>query len=393
MTRFISLGLLVVSALLSANSTQSQTTELIRIAVPDLSSRDVSTAELRVLSNSLRLELSRVGRFQVLERERMEDILAEKGLQLSDYTVIECNTIGQYLGVEKMVTGSAYHVMGAYTISVRLIDARTCTIERVVFKQCRCGFNEVLTRVVGEVAAELAGMRADSTSDYSHFGRVSGAEAAQLSSDSLSILPELRQVAESYKGYRKVGGVLGLLTGTGLVILGGIVYDEEAKIGASVMVAGLITGVAAIWRLETPFDAEQKYIEILHITDSAQREQTGLAALRTVADHERESRILGGILSAAWSAYYFIAQPYKEYEYGFVRRDGLWLVVSTKNSHWNNYVGAVWGIAALYDFFDYKGPAERALQRHLEKVERGQRIGLRVGINPHRRGVALVASF
>ncbi|MFC1620511.1 CsgG/HfaB family protein [Candidatus Neomarinimicrobiota bacterium] len=55
----------------------------IPVAVAELEGRGVSTFEVAALSDRLRNELFRLGTYDVVEREMMEEILQEQDFQLS----------------------------------------------------------------------------------------------------------------------------------------------------------------------------------------------------------------------------------------------------------------------------------------------------------------------
>ena len=196
----------------------------------------------------------------------------------------------------------------------------------------------------------------------------------------------LGRVAEKYKQARKTGGVLGLVAGTALVV-GGVAIasdqdiEDAGSVGATFIVLGLVMDGVAIWRLKTPSRAEREFDNVLGIADPVQRERVGREALISLADDARTGRIVGGISLAIFSAYFFIAQPsdsyYEYYEVGSL----------------DNLMGAVYGGLALYTLVT-KSTEEKALQRYLEESKQGERMGLRLGIDPSGRGrIALALSF
>jgi hypothetical protein len=75
----------------------------LNIAVLDLDPTGVSKEESRFLSDRLRTELFETGGFQVVEREKMEEILKEQGFQNTGCTSVECAVeIGQLLNVRRI---------------------------------------------------------------------------------------------------------------------------------------------------------------------------------------------------------------------------------------------------------------------------------------------------
>ena len=150
--------LLTVVFASSVSTAAAQQGGLTPIAVLDLTSRNVPEPEVRVLAERLRIELFRTGRFDVFERDRMAAILEEQGFQQSECVATECMVeVGQLVGVEKIVAGSVGRVGAIHTINVRLIDVQTGRLERIAVRDCACPLEEMLTRVIAEVAVELAG--------------------------------------------------------------------------------------------------------------------------------------------------------------------------------------------------------------------------------------------
>jgi TolB-like protein len=87
----------------------------------------ISNDDVVTLTNRFRAMLVQTNSFDVIERERMSDILKEQNFILSD----ACNTdecavkVGQLLGVEYMVAGDIGKIGDTYTIDIRMIDVST----------------------------------------------------------------------------------------------------------------------------------------------------------------------------------------------------------------------------------------------------------------------------
>lgn len=112
-----------------------------------------------VLSDRLRQELLATGKFAVMERSKMTEILDEIGFQMIGCTSNECLIeAGQILGVNQMVAGSAGRMGQIYTVSVRLIDVATSQIIKMVSVDRKCNIEELLTIVMEQSAKKLAGM-------------------------------------------------------------------------------------------------------------------------------------------------------------------------------------------------------------------------------------------
>ena len=150
--------LIAIALALACPDRAASQNEPVAVGVLDLTSETVPEAELRILTDRLRAELVLTGRFSVIERERMNAILDEQGFQHSGCVAAECVVeMGQLIGVRKMVAGSIGRIGGVYSVSARVIDVQTGAIERTAVQDCRCELEDVLTGVVSQVAAELAG--------------------------------------------------------------------------------------------------------------------------------------------------------------------------------------------------------------------------------------------
>ncbi|MBA7642539.1 MAG: hypothetical protein GH143_08950 [Calditrichaeota bacterium] len=99
------------------------------VAVIPLDAKGVSEIEASVLTERLALELFRTGRFTVLERGKMEDILTEQDFQLTGCVSEECLVeVGRLLGVEQMMAGSVSRIGNTYSVILRLISAESGAI-------------------------------------------------------------------------------------------------------------------------------------------------------------------------------------------------------------------------------------------------------------------------
>ncbi|MCK4558541.1 MAG: hypothetical protein KAV45_02085 [Calditrichia bacterium] len=127
------------------------------IAVIDLDPTGISNNEAEFLSDRLRTELFETGKFQVVEREKMNAILHEQGFQQTGCTSVECAIeIGQLLNVRVMVAGTIGKIDDIYSLSIRMIDVESGAIIRTATRDYEGKLSEVLTEVIPEVSAKLA---------------------------------------------------------------------------------------------------------------------------------------------------------------------------------------------------------------------------------------------
>jgi len=127
------------------------------IAILDLDPTGISNNEAQFLSDRLRTEMFETGKFQVVEREKMNSILNEQGFQQTGCTSVECAIeIGQLLNVNVMVAGSIGKIEEIYSLSIRMIDVKTGAIIRTATRDYEGKLSEVLTDVIPEISVELA---------------------------------------------------------------------------------------------------------------------------------------------------------------------------------------------------------------------------------------------
>ena len=139
----------------AAGFAQDKTT----VAILDLEAKGVSDMEAGTISDRIRSEMFQTGKFTVLERSNMEEVLKEVGFQLSGCTSSECMVqAGQILGVQRMVGGSVSRLGALYTISLRLIDVETSRIVSVGTADCNgCPIEQVVVKSVREAVGKLVG--------------------------------------------------------------------------------------------------------------------------------------------------------------------------------------------------------------------------------------------
>jgi hypothetical protein len=143
--------ILVCSTYLTAQDSK------VNIAVLDLDPTNISAQNAQFLSDRLRTELFETGKFRVLERDKMRNILEEQGFQFSGCTTIECAVeAGQLLNVQQMVAGNIGQIEELYSISLRLIDVKTGAIIKTATRDYRGKLSSVLTDVIPAVANQLA---------------------------------------------------------------------------------------------------------------------------------------------------------------------------------------------------------------------------------------------
>ncbi|MFA4906744.1 MAG: PEGA domain-containing protein [archaeon] len=97
-----------------------------RLAVLDFNAEGVTASESRTISDRMRTAMVAYSYFEVVEREKFEEIIREQGAQLTgcfdDACVVQ---IGQLAGAQYMTAGNVRRVGSGLFLSVRIIDVET----------------------------------------------------------------------------------------------------------------------------------------------------------------------------------------------------------------------------------------------------------------------------
>jgi TolB-like protein len=129
------------------------------IAIVDLEPAGISESDAKTLTNQFRKELFRTGIFDIMERNRVQEILTEQGFQksgcVSDRCIVE---IGQLIGVEQMVTGNIGSLGSKYILNVRLVDVASGRIMENASEECSCRLED-LTSILERAALKLSGVQ------------------------------------------------------------------------------------------------------------------------------------------------------------------------------------------------------------------------------------------
>jgi len=148
---------IIVIILLFAFTAAAQT----QIAVLNLLAKNVSEGDASALSDRLAIEMVRTGKYTVIERERLNEILDEQGFQMSGCTSDECIVqIGRLANVEMVVAGSVSRVGTVYSIAVRTVSVESGQILNIATYDYEGRIGELLKTGMRVVAEELSGLRA-----------------------------------------------------------------------------------------------------------------------------------------------------------------------------------------------------------------------------------------
>jgi curli biogenesis system outer membrane secretion channel CsgG len=116
-------------------------------------------AQRAMLSDRMQAELIASGKFVVLDRAKIDEILREQGFQASGAcTSSECQVeVGKLLGVEKLVSGKVVSFDPVWTLSASLTDVGSGAIEQSVNTSVEGRLFDVLDKGCPALARQIAG--------------------------------------------------------------------------------------------------------------------------------------------------------------------------------------------------------------------------------------------
>jgi len=163
----------------------------------------ITPDEAVLLTDRLLVELARTTRFEVTERSRRDEILKEQAFQqtgLCDEASCLAK-VGKLLGVQKMVGGSVGRLGKTYSVSLRMVDVETGSIEQTAVKDYPGSVDYLLTTAMKDVAWQLArgGLTPKEQRELARRQKEEERLAAQRAADSLAAVKKSAAVAESLK--------------------------------------------------------------------------------------------------------------------------------------------------------------------------------------------------
>jgi curli biogenesis system outer membrane secretion channel CsgG len=128
------------------------------IAVLNLDANGIDSIVTLGITDRLRIDLFNTGKFNVMEREKMEEILKEQGFQQTGCTVQSCVVeIGKLINVKYIVAGSITKINNTYSLSTRMIDLATGKIIRTASTDSKKALSNILANDIADLANGLAG--------------------------------------------------------------------------------------------------------------------------------------------------------------------------------------------------------------------------------------------
>ena len=130
-----------------------------KIAVLELEVVGATVEEGAALSDRLREEILKTGRFTLVDRGQLEAVMEEQALQQTTCAGSECALeAGRILGAGQIVTGKLTRLSRSlWQVSAQIVDVRTAQILRAESVQHEGPFIGLIRQGMPELAAKLAG--------------------------------------------------------------------------------------------------------------------------------------------------------------------------------------------------------------------------------------------
>ena len=131
------------------------------VAVMDLQPLGAGKLQATALTERLREELLKTGRFTLVDRSQMDKLLEEQALQQTGCTSTECAVqVGKMLGVRKLVMGKLTRIEDTlWQLSVLMVDVETAETMRAETINHEGTYRALLTGAIAPLAERLAGAK------------------------------------------------------------------------------------------------------------------------------------------------------------------------------------------------------------------------------------------
>ena len=129
------------------------------VAILDFEGRGINQMEAATLTDRLMSEMVSTDAVIMVERNQMNEILHEQGLQQSGCTSSECAAeVGALLGVQNMVSGAFGKLGNTYTVDAKMFSVETGATIRSSSKTHKGDVDGLLV-IIEVVAWELVGLQ------------------------------------------------------------------------------------------------------------------------------------------------------------------------------------------------------------------------------------------
>jgi TolB-like protein len=128
------------------------------VAVMDLEAVGASKVEASAITDRLREELLKSGRFTLVDRTQMSAVLDEQALQQSGCTTQECAVqVGKVLGVHKLISGKVTKISDtAWLVNATVVDVETSETLRAESIRHRGDYFSMLDEAIVQLAAKIS---------------------------------------------------------------------------------------------------------------------------------------------------------------------------------------------------------------------------------------------
>jgi FKBP-type peptidyl-prolyl cis-trans isomerase len=189
------------------------------LAVLDIESiGKVEKDVVRPLTDSVRREIMKSGKYEVMDRGNMDKILKEQAFQMTGCTTKECAVeAGQMLGVGKIVVGSVSLVGKTYFLSLSLVNIESGKVELVEDQECKCEVDDLI-RLSKQVAGKLMGV--EGATAAASTDALSRPQAVKKQEPSAAVAEKNKQDGEAFLAVnKKREGVITLPSGLQYYVL------------------------------------------------------------------------------------------------------------------------------------------------------------------------------
>jgi TolB-like protein len=130
------------------------------VAVLDLEAVGADKVQASAATDRLREELLKSGRFTLVDRSQMDEVLKEQAFQQTGCTTQECAVqVGKVLGVRKLITGRVTKLDDRnWLISAQLVDVESAATEKAESLQHEGTFPSLLGTGIAKLAGQLAAL-------------------------------------------------------------------------------------------------------------------------------------------------------------------------------------------------------------------------------------------
>lgn len=102
------------------------------LAILDLKGEGISASEARIITGIIQEEMFKTGKYDLVERTRIEQLFEELEHKPSDFCDIQCAVkIGKQLSADKVMVGTIGKLGSLFTIQVKIVDIERSKIEKM----------------------------------------------------------------------------------------------------------------------------------------------------------------------------------------------------------------------------------------------------------------------